>query len=115
MSFCLFCHINFENTPILSYPQVLPLLTLYQFLTTFTCRDLQRSVDGRILKVRILTDLGLFREAFITLQRLLYGDRLPHMEDSSFRHVEGKVPNYKFDTSKPVLEPNNLKVRKEAI
>ena len=89
---------------------MLPLCTLYQFLTTFTCRDLQRSVDGRILKVRILTDLCLFHEAFITLQRLLYGERLPHMEDSNFRQVEGKVPQYKFDTHKPILEPNNLKV-----
>ncbi|XP_006820960.1 cilia- and flagella-associated protein 54-like [Saccoglossus kowalevskii] len=29
---------------------VLPLLTLYQYFTTFVCRDLQRVVDGRILK-----------------------------------------------------------------
>ena len=89
---------------------MLPLFTLYQFFTTFTCRDLQSSVDGRILKVRVLTDLHFFNEAVVTLQRLLYGERLPHMVDSNFRQVEGKVPTHKFDSTQPLLEPNNLKV-----
>ncbi|KAK7503699.1 hypothetical protein BaRGS_00005238, partial [Batillaria attramentaria] len=66
---------------------VLPLLTLYQYFMTFVCRDVQRSVDGRILKVRVLTDLGLFSEALTVLQRLLHGERLPHTGDSSFRQV----------------------------
>ena len=64
---------------------MLPLLTLYQYFTTCVCRDLQRAVDGRILKVRVLTDLGLFSEALVTLVRLLHGDRLPHIGDSNFR------------------------------
>ena len=108
-SFCV-CRRCTHGDVCVRHVQVLPLCTLYQHLTTFTCRDLQRSVDGRILKVRILTDLGLLHEAFVTLQRLLYGERLPHMEDSNFRQVEGKVPQYKFYTSKPMLEPHNLKV-----
>ena len=95
------CHITF---------QVLPLLTLNQFFSTFVCRDLQRTVDGRILKTRVLADLGLFTEAFIVLQRLLHGERLPHTGDSSFRQVESKISPFKFDTSKPITEPANLKV-----
>ncbi|XP_062618793.1 cilia- and flagella-associated protein 54-like [Saccostrea cucullata] len=89
---------------------VLPLLTLNQYLTTFVCRDLQRSVDGRILKVRVLTDLRLFNEAFITLQRLLHGERLPQIGDSHFRQVESKMSSLKFNTSKPITEPVNLRV-----
>ena len=58
------------------YFQVLPLLTLYQYLTTFVCRDLQRNVDGRILKVRVLTDMGLFSEAFTVLQVVDYDNFL---------------------------------------
>ena len=92
------------------YIQVLPLLTLYQYFTTCVCRDLQRAVDGRILKVRVLTDLGLFSEALVTLVRLLHGDRLPHIGDSNFRQVESKMPTIHFDNSKPLDEPNNLKV-----
>ncbi|XP_078309888.1 cilia- and flagella-associated protein 54-like isoform X7 [Crassostrea virginica] len=89
---------------------VLPLLTLNQYLTTFVSRDLQRSVDGRILKVRVLTDLRLFNEAFITLQRLLHGERLPQIGDSHFRQTESKMSSLKFNTSKPITEPVNLRV-----
>ncbi|KAK6177089.1 hypothetical protein SNE40_015265 [Patella caerulea] len=89
---------------------VLPLLTLYQYFTNFVCRDLQRSVDGRILKVRVLTDLNLFTEAFIILRRLLHGERLPQVGDSGFRHVESKVGSIQFNTSKPILDTTNLKI-----
>ncbi|XP_064604908.1 cilia- and flagella-associated protein 54-like isoform X2 [Liolophura sinensis] len=89
---------------------VLPLLTLNQYLTTYVCRDLQRSVDGRILKVRVLTDTGLFLEAFITLQRLLQGERLPHTGDSNFRQVQSKVSAARFNTGKSITDPNNIKV-----
>lgn len=88
----------------------MPLLTLNQYLTTFVCRDLQRSVDGRVLKVRVLTDLRLFNEAFITLQRLLHGERLPQTGDSHFRQTESKMSSLKFNTSKPITEPVNLRV-----
>ncbi|XP_041347318.1 cilia- and flagella-associated protein 54-like [Gigantopelta aegis] len=89
---------------------VLPLLTLYQYLTTFMCRDLQRTVDGRVLKVRVLTDLGLFSAALITLQRLLHGERLPHTADNHFRQVESKMSSIRFNTEKPITNVNNLKV-----
>ncbi|XP_077980140.1 cilia- and flagella-associated protein 54-like [Glandiceps talaboti] len=89
---------------------VLPLLTLYQYFTTFMCRDLQRVVDGRILKVKILTDLGLFSEAITTLLRLLHGERLPQTADSNFRQVESKMTSHHFNTSKPLVEPINLKI-----
>lgn len=89
---------------------VLPLLTLYQYFMTFVCRDVQRSVDGRILKVRVLTDLGLFCEALIVLQRLLHGERLPHTGDSSFRQVESRVNPLQFSTAQPINDINNLKV-----
>ena len=94
----------------LYFLQVLPLLTLYIYLTTFTCRDLHRSVEGRILKITALTDLSMYTEAFVMLQRLLFGDRLPHAADSTFRQVEGKMGVTKFNTSKPIPEPCNIKV-----
>ena len=60
---------NGEKTIIFSLQfEVLPLLTLYQYFTTFVCRDLQRNLDGRILKVRVLTDMGLYSEALTVLQ-----------------------------------------------
>ncbi|KAK7102964.1 hypothetical protein V1264_021114 [Littorina saxatilis] len=89
---------------------VLPLLTLYQYFTTFVCRDVQRCVDGRILKVRVLTDLGLFSEAFTVLLRLIHGERLPHTGDSSFRQTESRIGNLRFNTSQPINDVNNLKI-----
>ncbi|XP_071809881.1 cilia- and flagella-associated protein 54-like isoform X2 [Asterias amurensis] len=89
---------------------VLPLLTLYQYMTTFVCRDLQRAVDGRILKVRILTELSLYNEAFTVLSRLLHGERLPQTADNNFRQVESKMSSQKFNSCKPVMEPTNLKM-----
>lgn len=89
---------------------MLPLLTLYQYFTTVVSRDLQRSVDGRILKVRVLTDLHMFTEAFVTLQHLLHGERLPHMGGSGFRQVESRTSQFKFDTGKPINQLVNLKV-----
>ena len=106
----LFNKFKYEHIYNILYIQVLPLLTLNQYFSTFVCRDLQRTVDGRILKTRVLADLGLFTEAFIVLQRLLHGERLPHTGDSSFRQVESKIASFKFDTSKPITEPVNLKV-----
>ncbi|XP_063952273.1 cilia- and flagella-associated protein 54-like isoform X1 [Lytechinus pictus] len=89
---------------------VLPLLTLYQYIVTFLCRDLQRAVDGRILKLRILTDLGLYNEAYIVLGRLLHGERLPQTADKNFRQVESKMLSQRFDTGKPLTEASNLKM-----
>eukprot|EP00058_Branchiostoma_floridae_P024582 XP_002610072.1 hypothetical protein BRAFLDRAFT_125670 [Branchiostoma floridae] len=89
---------------------VLPLLTLYQYFVTYVSRDLVRAVDGRILKLRVLTDLGLYSEAVVVLARLLHGDRLPHTSNSGFRQVESKMKaRNNFDTSKPLSEPCNLK------
>ncbi|XP_033102653.1 cilia- and flagella-associated protein 54-like isoform X3 [Anneissia japonica] len=89
---------------------VLPLLTLYNYFTTFICRDLQRTIDGRILKVRILTDLGLYTEALTVLNRILNGERLPQTADSNFRQVSAIVSSLKYNTDKPVTDPVNIKV-----
>ncbi|KAL8594729.1 hypothetical protein ACOMHN_051675 [Nucella lapillus] len=89
---------------------VLPLLSLYQYFTTFVCRDVQRTVDGRILRLRVLTDLGFFSDALTVLQRLLHGERLPLTGDSSFRQTESKVVSLRFNTSQPINDLNNRKV-----
>ncbi|XP_071960070.1 cilia- and flagella-associated protein 54-like [Antedon mediterranea] len=89
---------------------VLPLLTLYNYFTTFICRDLQRAIDGRILKMRILTDLGLFTEALTVLAWILNGERLPQTADSNFRLVSTTMTTLKFNTAKPVTDAINLKI-----
>ncbi|GFO44544.1 hypothetical protein PoB_007104900 [Plakobranchus ocellatus] len=92
--------------------KVLPLLTLSQYFTTFVCRDVQRAVDCRIQKVRVLTDLGLYGQAIVELGRLLNGERLPHTGDSNFRQMEGRSVTRAsiFSTAKPIMEPQNVKI-----
>ncbi|KAK3792964.1 hypothetical protein RRG08_060658 [Elysia crispata] len=91
---------------------ILPLLTLSQYFTTFVCRDVQRAVDCRVLKVRVLTDLGLYSQAMVELGRLLNGERLPHTGDSNFRQMEGRSNSRGsgLSAAKPIMEPQNLKI-----
>ncbi|XP_071316210.1 cilia- and flagella-associated protein 54 isoform X2 [Trachinotus anak] len=45
------------------YITLLPILALYVHFVGTVCRDVQRTVEGKILKIRALTELCLFTEA----------------------------------------------------
>nr|XP_046266152.1 cilia- and flagella-associated protein 54-like isoform X1 [Scatophagus argus] len=45
------------------YITLLPILTLYLHFVGNVCRDVQRTVEGKILKIRALTEMCLFTEA----------------------------------------------------
>ncbi|KAM9348845.1 cilia- and flagella-associated protein 54 [Symphorus nematophorus] len=45
------------------YIALLPVLALYLHIVGTVCRDVQRTVEGKILKIRALTELCLFTEA----------------------------------------------------
>ncbi|KAK7926125.1 hypothetical protein WMY93_008435 [Mugilogobius chulae] len=45
------------------YIKLLPMLALYLFLVGSVCRDITRTIECKILKIRTLTELGLFTEA----------------------------------------------------
>ncbi|XP_068714673.1 cilia- and flagella-associated protein 54-like isoform X3 [Montipora foliosa] len=90
---------------------VLPLVTLCLYFTTHVSRDLQRSVDIRILKVRVLTDLGMLSEAIRVLMDLLRGEKLPKISDVGFRTVSSKTKSLPvFDNKESLLNPGNLAV-----
>ncbi|XP_048466509.1 cilia- and flagella-associated protein 54 [Rhincodon typus] len=89
--------------------KVLPLFTLYQYFVSAICRDVYRSVWGRILKIRVLADLGLFAEAFDEYSFLLNGKKLPHALLEGFRSRETKV-HIKFDQSRVLLTENLMAV-----
>ncbi|XP_070839803.1 cilia- and flagella-associated protein 54 [Chaetodon trifascialis] len=52
---------------------VLPILALYLHFVGTVCRDLQRTVEGKILKIRALTELCLFTEAVKESVQLMQG------------------------------------------
>ncbi|XP_061660030.1 cilia- and flagella-associated protein 54-like isoform X2 [Syngnathoides biaculeatus] len=55
------------------YISLLPTLALHQHLVGTVCRDVQRNVESRILKVRALTELHFFSEAIKETDRLSKG------------------------------------------
>ncbi|XP_048409672.2 cilia- and flagella-associated protein 54-like [Stegostoma tigrinum] len=89
--------------------KVLPLFTLYEYFASAVCRDVYRSVWGRILKIRVLADLGLFAEAFDEYSFLLNGKKLPHALLEGFRSRETGV-HIKFDQSRVLLTENLMAV-----
>ncbi|XP_051890137.1 cilia- and flagella-associated protein 54-like [Pristis pectinata] len=83
----------------------LPLFTLYQYFVSSICRDVQKSVEARILKMKALTDLGLFAEAFAEHHALINGEKIPDLLLGGFRPSEPKV-QMKFDQSNQLLTDN---------
>ncbi|XP_029375672.1 cilia- and flagella-associated protein 54 [Echeneis naucrates] len=55
------------------YIMLLPLLALYLHFVGTLCRDVQRYVEGKILKIRALTELCLFTEAMKETVELTQG------------------------------------------
>ncbi|XP_024122060.1 cilia- and flagella-associated protein 54 isoform X2 [Oryzias melastigma] len=52
---------------------LLPLLALYLHFVGPVCRDVRRTVEGKILKVRVLTELRMFSEAVMEVIQLTQG------------------------------------------
>ncbi|XP_068186553.1 cilia- and flagella-associated protein 54 [Antennarius striatus] len=59
------------------YIKLFPILALYLHFVGTVCRDLQRAVEGKIIKIRALTELCLFTEAVKELSLLLHGTGVP--------------------------------------
>ncbi|XP_018547690.1 cilia- and flagella-associated protein 54 isoform X2 [Lates calcarifer] len=55
------------------YFTLLPMLALYVHFVGTVCRDVQRTVEGKILKIRALTELCLFTEAVKEAVQLTQG------------------------------------------
>uniref|UniRef100_A0A452GHG4 Uncharacterized protein n=1 Tax=Gopherus agassizii TaxID=38772 RepID=A0A452GHG4_9SAUR len=89
---------------------VLPLFTLYQYFVSEICRDPVKCIEGRILKIKVLTDLGFFAEAFYELCLLNHGEKIPWKVSAGYR-LTGKMMSFqKFNASKPLLSNANLQV-----
>jgi len=90
---------------------VLPLLTLYQYWSTNVCRDVHWTIDCRILRLRALTDAGMFADAIRVLHGLMIGDRLPQPLSTDFRPTEFSVefPST-LNTALPLVEETNVAV-----
>eukprot|EP00079_Xenopus_tropicalis_P023165 XP_012815326.1 PREDICTED: cilia- and flagella-associated protein 54 isoform X1 [Xenopus tropicalis] len=92
---------------------VLPLFTLYQYFVSMICRDPVRSVEGRLLKINVLTDLHLFTEAFHEICLLNHGKRIPSRTIQGFKHNAKQLNFSKFSSSVTLLSSENLQAIQE--
>ncbi|XP_075789877.1 cilia- and flagella-associated protein 54 isoform X3 [Pelodiscus sinensis] len=89
---------------------VLPLFALYQYFVSEICRDPVKCIEGRILKFKVLTDLGFFAEAFHELCLLNHGKKIPWKVPAGYRLIGKIMPFQKFNSSKSLLMNTNLQV-----
>ncbi|XP_044227349.1 cilia- and flagella-associated protein 54-like isoform X3 [Thunnus albacares] len=82
---------------------LLPMLALYQYFVGTVCRDVQRSVEGKILKIRALTELCLFTEAVNEAVQVAQGTgvRLPN---GYYINQDNLQPLKTFHCSKSLLD-----------
>ncbi|KAM7056788.1 cilia- and flagella-associated protein 54 [Acridotheres tristis] len=89
---------------------ILPLFTLYQYIVSEICKDPAKCIEGRIFKIKVLTDIGFFTEAFHELSLLFLGERIPWKIPAGYRYTEQMQALEKFDSSKPLMTATNLQV-----
>ncbi|KAM9292811.1 LOW QUALITY PROTEIN: cilia- and flagella-associated protein 54 [Morus bassanus] len=89
---------------------ILPLCTLYQYIVSEICKDPAKCIEGRIFKIKVLTDIGFFTEAFHELSLLNCGERVPWKIPAGYRKIEQMKALQKFDSSKSLLTVTNLQV-----
>ncbi|XP_066039514.1 cilia- and flagella-associated protein 54 [Chamaea fasciata] len=89
---------------------ILPLFTLYQYIVSEICKDPAKCVEGRILKIKVLTDIGFFTEAFNELSSLILGERIPWKIPAGYRYTEQMQALQKFNSSESLMTATNLQV-----
>ncbi|XP_053108413.1 cilia- and flagella-associated protein 54 isoform X2 [Hemicordylus capensis] len=87
---------------------ILPLFTLYQYFVSEVCRDAIKSIEGRILKIKVLSELGFFSDAFQELCTINRGEKIPWKLTSVYRIIQKLPVSAKFDSSQPLLTNVNL-------
>lgn len=92
----------------------MPSLSLYEYFSRTTARDLTHTAFAKLLKIEALLKLNLFKEAIVQLNRFSRGERLPHYIDDKYVHVPNltsvKYTEFVFDSAKPVFDFYNLRV-----
>ncbi|XP_065597313.1 cilia- and flagella-associated protein 54 [Cyrtonyx montezumae] len=89
---------------------ILPLFTLYQYFVSEICKDPTKCIEGRIFKIKVLTDIGFFTEAFHELRLLNCGERIPWKIPAGYKKKEEMKASLNFDSSKSLLSFTNLQV-----
>lgn len=92
------------------YLPVLPVVNLYEYFSRIIARDVQHTLQARLLKAETLTYINSYNEAMIILQRIKKGERLPHLIDEKYKYIQNpsKFSYVQFNSSKPIFDADNL-------
>ncbi|KAI3373646.1 hypothetical protein L3Q82_022233 [Scortum barcoo] len=97
------CHWLFSTGYFIT---LLPILALYLHVVGNVCRDVQRTIEGKILKIRALTELCLFTEAVKESVQLTQGTGvlLPHGHYIAKDNLQPLQPEKTFYSNKSLLD-----------
>ncbi|XP_071372086.1 cilia- and flagella-associated protein 54, partial [Centroberyx affinis] len=85
------------------YITLLPMLALYLHFAGTVCRDVQRTVEAKILKIRALTELSLFAQAIKEAVQLTQGKGVPLSHGHNIS-IDNPQPVRKFHSHKSLLD-----------
>ncbi|CAF2036857.1 unnamed protein product [Rotaria magnacalcarata] len=92
---------------------ILPVIALYDIFAVH-CRNIQHTVQARLIRLRVLIQLDLFHEAHRIIQMLLDGQKLPsthvsgRYQTSNADSIPLKLKPQYFDNSKSIISDYNL-------
>ncbi|XP_029924999.1 cilia- and flagella-associated protein 54 [Myripristis murdjan] len=85
------------------YITLLPMLALYLHFSGTVCQDVQRTAEGKILKIRTLTELSLFAEAIKETVHLTQGKGIPRAYGHNIC-IDNPQPVRRFYSNKSLLD-----------
>ncbi|KAK7149598.1 hypothetical protein R3I94_009044 [Phoxinus phoxinus] len=109
-SLSFLCHWLYTSGHLL---KSLPVLALYLYIARTVCLDPHLTVRCRILKIKVLTELGAFTQAVKELSNLTFGVDMPH--GCHHRVEKSSWAKETFIEGKPLLDPSNLQVLEEVV
>nr|XP_021330926.1 cilia- and flagella-associated protein 54 isoform X1 [Danio rerio] len=95
--------------------RVLPVLALYLYIARTVCRDPHLTVSCRIIKVKVLTELGCFTQAIKELGSLTFGEGIPVPNGGLHRAEKPSWEKKIFNEGKPLMDPSNLQVLEDTV
>ncbi|XP_019903314.2 cilia- and flagella-associated protein 54 isoform X2 [Esox lucius] len=92
----------------------LPILALYLHFVGTLCRDPRLTIKGRILKVKVLTELGLYNQAMKEMARVTQAQEIP-LADGCYSNIEKHVTIRKFHLNKPIMDSANIQALEDLV
>ncbi|XP_051974973.1 cilia- and flagella-associated protein 54 [Xyrauchen texanus] len=111
-SLSFLCHWLYTSGHVL---KALPMLALYLYIARTVCHDTRLTVTCRILKVKVLTELGDITQAVKELNSLTFGKEIPLPHVCYHKAEKPSWTRKTFIQGKPLLDPSNLQVLEDVV